>query len=81
MDLLAKYGIGRFVRKRKEFLNAVQYFETKKTTLKNHYPIHVKDIRPVLKDLITRMTLDSDVKRAVGVRRKTHHSGLSEILQ
>ena len=76
MDLLAKYGIGRFVRKKKEFLKAVHYFESKKTTLTNHYPIHVKDIRPVLKDLITRMTLDSDVKRAAGVRRKTHSLGL-----
>jgi processive 1,2-diacylglycerol beta-glucosyltransferase len=75
MDLLARHGIGRFVQRRKDFLSAVHYFESKKTTLKHHYPIRVKDIRPVLKELIEHLNQDSGAKASFGVRRKMHHSG------
>ncbi|UCG35526.1 MAG: hypothetical protein JSW17_01625 [Candidatus Omnitrophota bacterium] len=54
MDVVLNYGIARFVKTKGEFLEAVGFFHAREEELQNNYPIKVDDIRPLLKELITR---------------------------
>lgn len=55
MDLLIKYGIGKFVRSEQELIEAVTYFKIQTETLSVNYPIKLSDIRPALKEALAKM--------------------------
>jgi len=54
MDVVLKYGIARFVKTKDEFLEAIWFFHSREEEFQDNYPIKVEDIRPLLKELITK---------------------------
>jgi len=56
MDFLEKYGIGKFVENKSEFLEALDYFNTRKKELDSNYPVKFSDIRLVINETINSLT-------------------------
>lgn len=48
MDLLIKYKIAGYAKNKREFIDALTYFQEKEREWENNYPIQIKDIREVL---------------------------------
>jgi processive 1,2-diacylglycerol beta-glucosyltransferase len=55
MDLLAKYGIGRFAETEQQLSEAIAYFKDQAEILNGKYPITVYDIRLPLKEALAQM--------------------------
>lgn len=55
MDILIKNDVGRLVRGRDEFIEAVECLSAKKEELKNNYPLNVQDLRAVLRECIDNL--------------------------
>ncbi|MCM8831225.1 MAG: hypothetical protein NC918_03410 [Candidatus Omnitrophica bacterium] len=55
MDFLINKGVAKFVKSKKQFLNAIDYFVYKNNFLKQNYPIEVCDIRSVLSKNISQL--------------------------
>jgi hypothetical protein len=49
MNLLIRYGIGKFASNTEEFLEALSYLKAREKELKDRYPLVVKDLRSILK--------------------------------
>jgi len=54
MELLIKHDLARFVRNKKELLEAINYFEQKYSSQAARYPIKLEDIRKPLDQLIQK---------------------------
>lgn len=59
MDFLEKYGIGKFVEGKYDFLNTLNYFNEKKEELINNYPISLSDIKLVINETINSLLADT----------------------
>jgi processive 1,2-diacylglycerol beta-glucosyltransferase len=55
MELLHKYGIGKFVRSSKEMIEAIEHLAKQQTSLNGSYPLYVKDIRAIIKQTIDQI--------------------------
>jgi processive 1,2-diacylglycerol beta-glucosyltransferase len=55
MDLLIKYGIGKFVRSEQELVEAVKDYQKRIDTLSANYPIKLFDIRQPLKEALRQL--------------------------
>ncbi len=60
MAFLEKYGIGKFVESKSEFLKALDYFNERKKDLTDNYPINFSDIRLVIKETINSFILSEE---------------------
>lgn len=61
MVFMEKYGIGKFVSNKSEFINALNYFNGKMDELTSNYPIKLLDIKPVINETINSL-LGNDEK-------------------
>ncbi|UCC95847.1 MAG: hypothetical protein JSW40_03640, partial [Candidatus Omnitrophota bacterium] len=58
MDLVTKYGVAKFVKNQRQFMEAIAEFAYSRT-LPLHYPIEFKDIRRVLREVIHETMTDN----------------------
>lgn len=59
MDFLEKYGTGKFVLNKSDFLSALNYFSEKKEELTSNYPINLLDIKLVINETINSLLTDA----------------------
>lgn len=52
MDLLIQYGLAKFVKTEREFIEAIHDFRMRESEIRQNYPIQLDDIFPVLKQKI-----------------------------
>lgn len=52
MELVIKYGLGRYVRNYRELTQALDYFSSKADSFKNSYPVEIKDVRNILQTIL-----------------------------
>ncbi|MDD4183660.1 MAG: hypothetical protein PHT53_07600, partial [Candidatus Omnitrophica bacterium] len=59
MDFLEKYGIGKFVEGKHDFLNTLNYFNEKNKELISGYPIRLSDVKLVINETINSLLSDA----------------------
>lgn len=64
MELLHKYGLGKFVRSSKEMIDAIEHLARQQTSLNGSYPLCVKDIRTIIKETIDQIHTNTHPKAA-----------------